>query len=156
MNVKLISFLEVSLDLQLKTRNWRNQENVIPYFKIKNIREDMHLDWLKSMKSKKPKTIAFLIKIEEHYVGVTYFSYIDYVKRTSDWGIYIHDEKYRGKGVGKQVLMNCISYAKEEILIDVLFLDVLKTNVKAVRLYENCGFKKIDEENLFCRYQLIL
>ena len=156
MNIELISFLEVSPDLQLETRNWRNQENVIPYFKIKNINEDMHLDWLKSMEGKKPKTVAFVIKIEGHYVGVAYFHYIDYIKRKTDWGIYIHDENYRGKGIGKQVLMNCIRYAKDEISLEVLCIDTLKTNMKARRLYETCGFKKIEEENLFCRYQLIL
>lgn len=81
MSVEFINFLDMPYELQLESRNWRNQDNVAGFFKIKNIDEETHIKWLKKLALEKPSIIAFFIKSDENYVGVTYFHSIDYEKR---------------------------------------------------------------------------
>jgi len=155
--IELIPFSEVEYDLQLKTRLWRNSKQVTPYFKIKEIDEETHKKWLQSLKNENPRNVAFLIVYDSVHVGVTYFHSIDYEKKCADWGMYIYLEDYKGKGIGTQVLEQCIAYAKNVLKMKCLYLDVLATNKRAVHLYKKCGFQFIgQEENNFLRYKLDL
>ena len=155
--VKLVNFLDVSYELQLQTRYWRNSSDVAKYFKIKNIEEDVHAKWLESLHREKPTTVAFMIEIDGEYIGVTYFHSINYDLGYADWGMYIYDTKHRGKGVGTKVLQNCIKYAKNVMHFNTLYLDVLNTNNPAIALYEKCGFRFVEKEkDNFLRYCLLL
>lgn len=153
--LELINFLDLPTDLQLKTRHWRNQKNVSNYFKIKEIDEETHKNWLASLQEESIQNIAFFIKYENQYVGVTYFHSIDYDKNQGDWGIYLHDENIRGKGIGFKALTKCIEYAKERLKLKILYLDVMANNIAAIKVYEKCNSKLIaKEENNFLRYKL--
>ncbi len=49
-------------------------------------------------------------------------------------------EDYRGKGIGKMLFGHIISYAKEQKM-EFITLEVRKTNVPAIKIYEGLGFK---------------
>ena len=154
MNISLVSFLDVPYDLQMKTREWRNSEQVTKYFRIPHITEEQHKKWLASLHNNPPSTIAFMIMDDAEPVGVTYFHAINYDAKEADWGIYIYDEKYRGKGIGNIALADCIKYAKENLKLSRLYLDVKESNHRAINLYEKQGFKKIGTEDAnFLRYR---
>lgn len=151
--VKLINFVNVPYELQLETRNWRNSKHVTIFFRIPYIEEETHKKWLESLKQKEPKNIAFIIEYNNKPIGVTYFHSINYENSTCDWGIYIYEENYRGKKIGDKVLKKCINYAKE-LEIKNIYLDVLKTNSGAKKLYENNGFKILTKDTSdFLRYK---
>ena len=78
MNISLVSFLDVPYDLQMKTREWRNSEQVTKYFRIPHITEEQHKKWLASLHNNPPSTIAFMIMDDAEPVGVTYFHSINY------------------------------------------------------------------------------
>ncbi len=156
MNLILTNFLNLPYDLQLETRNWRNSDNVAKFFKLQHISKETHIDWLEKLKEEKPKAIAFLISENGENIGVTYFHSIDYQYCLGDWGIYIHNEKYRGKGVGKFALCESIRRAKNELHLDTLFLDVRSDNKVALRLYEKYGFSPVSRDGDFIRYRKVL
>lgn len=56
-------------------------------------------------------------------------------------GIVIKDS-YQGRGIGKILMNNLITYAKKE-KIKSIYLTVLTDNVKAIRLYEKYGFVRL-------------
>ena len=154
MTVRLASFVDIPYEIQLKTREWRNSENVTKYFKIKHIDTETHKKWLQSLTMDNPKNIAFLIMYNEHPVGVTYFHSIDYEKKEADWGIYIYDSNLRGVGIGKNTLENCLEYARNRLTVSTVYLDVLKDNYRAISLYEKMGFVRIDsDDDVFLRYK---
>ncbi len=153
MTVKLIPLLELPRELQMETRHWRNSEKVARYFKIKYIDEATHINWLNIQAQPLPRIVAYIICVDEQHSGVVYFHSIDREKGIADWGIYIHLPQLRGKGVGKTVLTKSISMAREQLGLHTLYLDVKKDNMSAVRLYEDCGFVYLyDEEDGFARY----
>nr|WP_165983590.1 N-acetyltransferase [Macrococcus goetzii] len=46
----------------------------------------------------------------------------------------------RGKGIGKQLLKEIISWAINNDSVENLCLGVLSTNINAIKLYQSCGF----------------
>ncbi len=143
MNIELKPFNDIPYELQMETRNWRNSKEVKKYFKISNITVEMHKKWLESLKETNPKNIAFVINKDNRPIGVTYFHSVNYSQKQADWGIYIYNEELRGQGIGEVVLTKCIEYAKEILNLNKLFLDVLKSNHRAIKLYEKLGFTRI-------------
>ena len=151
--IELVNFLSISYELQLQTRNWRNQKNVSDFFKIKFIDEETHTKWLHKLTEKKPTTIAFLIKYDNNFVGVTYFHSISYERNLGEWGIYISNENIRGLGIGTMALSECINFAKNNLKLKKIYLYVLNTNNKAISLYEKIGFRLIENKSKFLRYE---
>lgn len=49
--------------------------------------------------------------------------------------------EYRGKGVGKELVMALLQEAKKRDAKNT-FLEVRESNINAIALYEKCGFKK--------------
>ncbi|MDR0295929.1 MAG: GNAT family N-acetyltransferase [Prevotellaceae bacterium] len=141
--VELINFLDTLYEKQLATLTWRNAEQVAKYFQIKYIEEKIHKNWLAKLAMPNPKAIAFFIRINGQDIGVTYFHSIDHEKKQTDWGIYIYDETMRRKGVGKEALSECLRYAENVLKLNMVFLEILESNVAAKSLYEKFGFKLI-------------
>ena len=60
-NIELVPFADVSFDIQMETRGWRNKADVARYFKIPAIDEATHGNWLASLRVDRPKSMAFFI-----------------------------------------------------------------------------------------------
>lgn len=52
--------------------------------------------------------------------------------------------QYRGKGVGKAILIKCLEALKNMYRCDEAFLEVRVSNKTAIRLYEKIGFTILD------------
>jgi UDP-4-amino-4,6-dideoxy-N-acetyl-beta-L-altrosamine N-acetyltransferase len=154
MQIKLVNLKDADYKLQLEVRNWRNSEHVAKYFQIPNIDEETHKNWLKSLNEEKPKNIAFLIEVDGKFVGLAYFLKIDYEIKQADWGMYIYNQDLRGRGIGATVIQKCIDFARRYDLIKIK-LEVLNTNLGAIKLYEKSGFvftKEKDDKILFYEF----
>lgn len=156
MNVSLQNFIDAPRSLQLESRDWRNSPQVSSFFRIPNIDEATHVRWLQSLLCSPPRVIAFFIQCDSIPVGVTYFSRICYAKKRGDWGIYIKDDAYRGRGVGRIALKSCILYAKDVLGLSRVELDVLPTNLRAISMYKACGFSIENASNDIIRMTLDL
>ncbi len=157
MDVKLVSFLDLPFTVQMNTLNWRNNYEITKFFKIKYISPETHRAWLQSLTLDYPSNMAWIIQYNKEFVGVTYFHSINYKNLFCDFGIYIYNTIYQSKGIGKIVLREMINIATNKLYMKTIYLDVSKTNIKAIMLYESMGFKLIssnDTSNNFLRYVL--
>jgi RimJ/RimL family protein N-acetyltransferase len=75
------------------------------------------------------------------------FAYVN-VKRTlmknillGELGIFV-GESHRGKGIGNKLIANLLLFSKK-YNVRVVYLTVLSDNVRAIRLYQKYGFKKV-------------
>lgn len=64
----------------------------------------------------------------------------------------IVDEKFRGKGIGTQLLNEILSLAKENFKMDFVHLEVYEGN-PAIRLYERSGFTQYGVQKHFIKDQ---
>lgn len=153
MKVQLVNFLEKEASLQVETLSWRNAPHVARYFQIQAIDMATHLNWLQKLKELPPTTVAFFIEVNQKSVGVTYFHSIDYETQSADWGIYLHDENTRGRGIGKEALRLSLAYAQTTLQLRRVYLEVLSDNLVAKHLYEQVGFRLLEQKGSVLRYQ---
>lgn len=86
------------------------------------------------------KNSYFLVaRIDEKIVGFAGFKKI--LDEADIMNIVVHKD-FRGQGIGSKLLESLISYAKDNNL-KILNLEVNETNIHAIHLYDNFGFKYI-------------
>ena len=61
-------------------------------------------------------------------------------------GFIIVDDSLRGKGYGKELILQTIEYARKNLNATSISLGVFKNNPSALRCYESVGFKEIGQE----------
>ena len=76
-NIKLINFIDLTLDEKKIVLNWRNNSNIKKWMlTTQNIILQDHLNYIESLKLKKDK-MYFLVKDTQKYIGVIDFINID-------------------------------------------------------------------------------
>lgn len=92
-----------------------------------------------------------IYSINSHPWFIVYFCgfRIGYIRISGDKGkLYIgmdiHPD-YRGRGYSKVVYKEFINLIYKDTQIKDLWLEVLKTNPRAIHIYESLGFEKVDE-----------
>ncbi|WP_053007636.1 GNAT family N-acetyltransferase [Pragia fontium] len=77
-------------------------------------------------------------------IGACGFKYIK--SEQAELWCYIGNSSFWGKGLGRYILNEMFRRSKS-LNINEIYLHVSKYNIRAIKLYESCGFLKIKEEN---------
>lgn len=103
----------------------------------------------KRMRADEPEQV-FMIEDEEHRKTIGKIR-VDR-KSTETWiyGFAIFPE-YQGRGFGRRILKQVV--LEEETRGNAIYLEVEATNAHALRLYEECGFKVIGQQDYY-QYQV--
>ncbi|WP_188109967.1 UDP-4-amino-4,6-dideoxy-N-acetyl-beta-L-altrosamine N-acetyltransferase [Sulfurimonas hydrogeniphila] len=138
---QLISFPDLS-DLEKEmVLQWRNHLDVKKWmYRNTEISLYEHLEHINLLEQKKDK--YFLVKKNDIFLGVIYFTDIDYKKRECYFGLYANPfEKIAG--VGQVLEQLCINYVFKNLKFKKLKLEVFKDNKKAINLYKKFNFKEV-------------
>lgn len=142
MSIKLINFIDLSLEEKKMILEWRNQPEIKACMYNQNeITLEEHLNFIETLKTKEDK-LYFLVKKESEYIGVIDFTQI--IKKESlHMGIYGNPNK---RGNGKILLNEIIKYSFNILKVKKIFSEVFKENNKAYELYKKFEFKDISEK----------
>lgn len=66
---------------------------------------------------------------------------------SSEWGIVI-TASMQNKGYGKEALLRSVEYGFNELGLSRIFLIVYADNPRAIHVYEQCGFKEFDRNEV--------
>lgn len=133
--------LKSGAELQERVRTWRNSDRVrLSMINTGIIEEKQHLQWLTSLKINSPGQIVRVAFDGETPFGIITLKDIDRHSSRSDWGMYIGDERFLGRGLGRRMLLDLLEWAFEEEGLNRLYTSVLADNSKAVALYLDGGF----------------
>lgn len=86
------------------------------------------------------KVVQFIIMVGGHPVGSTFLRDIDTTHRKAEFGIFIGDMEFHGKGVGTRATRLILDYAFSYLNLHRVYLRVLKNNTGAIKSYEKAGF----------------
>jgi RimJ/RimL family protein N-acetyltransferase len=122
--------------------NWFKDKTVKKFilFKCRNINE-LKLDVIKRIENR--KNIFFAIFYKKIHIGNFFFHDLDYKKKSACIGILIGKRKWRGKGVGYEIIKKMIYWVFKKKKITKLFLGVNKNNKIALKLYQKLNFQII-------------
>lgn len=125
---------------------WRNAPRVRDNFIYrKPFTREGHLNWIRTQ-IEPGYVVQFMIceTASDRAVGSVYFRDIDREKRRAEYGIFIGEEDALGKGYATAAAKIALSYAFEELALDLIFLRVFADNIGARKSYEKAGFRLIE------------
>ncbi|MHB1394499.1 MAG: GNAT family N-acetyltransferase [Clostridia bacterium] len=87
-------------------------------------------------------SIIFVAEYNSFLVGMLDFSAPpnERTRHCGEFGMLVRKE-YWGKGIGKSLVRELIEWAKQTNIIAKINLKVREDNIRAIKLYENFGFK---------------
>lgn len=143
--IEFIDILQVDDELKEKVRQWRNKEEIRKCMLNQDIisREE-HFKWLEGLKRREDWKF-WVIFVNKIPIGSIYLQNINYRELTSEWGFYIGEESYRGKGLSKCILFNLLKIFFDKMKFKTLFTKILPNNTVALNLYKKFKFKEIDK-----------
>jgi len=116
------------------------------YFPIRNV------EWI-GISRYEEKTELFAVKAGDGYVGLVGGGY-DEDGVTGYINPLMIDERYQGKGYGRQAMLLMIAYLREQLHVTKINIGHRKVNTAAAHLYESLGFRIIGEAGNEYRRQL--
>jgi len=69
--------------------------------------------------------------------------HVDFINRSAEFGIFIGDKKYRGKGIGEEATRLILDFGFNALNLHHIWLRVFSFNKNAIGLYKKVGFKII-------------
>ena len=78
----------------------------------------------------------------DEMIGTISLENINYRNRSAELGVFIGDENYRGKGIGKEAIHLILDYGFNYLNLNSIQLTVLSFNERAIACYKKCGFKE--------------
>ena len=138
--IKFVEYNEIFLE---KSWEWLNDKEIKYLTCTPDFTKEQQKEWFLSLKGKKDYFIKGVL-CNNTPIGVAG------LKNITDtdgeyWG-YIGEKEYWNKGIGKE-LINYISHYGYILNLKEIYLKVIKDNIRAIKLYQKMGFKKLLKEN---------
>ena len=123
-----------------KMLEWMTAKDVNNYFRFdpKMISLESCEQFIKNSFNDLNKTYA--IDINEEYIGSISLKNIDMQNLNAEFAISIRNN-YRGQGFGKNAIKKILKIAFEDLKLHKVYLNVFSDNSRAIKLYEESGFK---------------
>lgn len=128
---------------------WRNSESVCKNLCTQvPITPQMHTDYFEKY-VQTGKCRQFIISVteegDEYDIGTVFLKNVDLEKKQAECGIFIGENRARGKGYGQTAVQLILSHAFDELRLERVYAIVFCDNISSLRLFEKIGFRK---ENL--------
>ncbi len=146
--IEFKNILDVEPKIRGQARIWRNRPEIRSNMLTQHIiSEKEHSQWLDSLKKRKDR-IVWIIYYQGIPIGSCYLHDIKYDQKQSEWGYYIGEGEYRGKGLSKFILSELMNISFNQLGLEKLITSVLKHNRRAYQIYQKFGFvEKQDTDN---------
>lgn len=134
-----------------KLYHWCKKEFIYEWFEQRILSYDEIVNKYK-LKLKNKKQDLYIIRLDNKDIGLVQIykfendsnlSNLDKYKNTYEYDLFIGEEDYLNKGIGKKIVdtINEIIYKKYKA--DSIILRPFKRNARAIKCYEKCNFKKV-------------
>jgi len=144
--MKLINILDVDDELKEKVRIWRNEERVRKCMLTQHvISSQEHQTWLEKLTTGDTQKL-WVVFLDDTPFGIVSLSNIDAVRRTSEWGFYIGEDSFLGKGLGRKMICKLLMLYFDFMKYDELITKVLSANLRVIHLYTQFKFRPTGTE----------
>ena len=149
-NDRIVLRLLEYADLPL-TLSWRNRDEIRKWFlNTAIIPIDDHYAWFERYQEL-DNDFVFLIlakEIQNIPVGQISLYAIDWKMKTAEFGrLMIGEPRAQGKGIAKNATQLLLSYSRDVLGLDKIFLEVKEKNKVAISIYKSSGFVERDNKD---------
>lgn len=135
----ILQFLKIREEYLEKIRLWRMSEEVTKYlYTDPKITPEDQRKWYQRIVQDLSR-MDWVINVDGKDVGVICLYDIDAVNRRCFWAYYLGEQTTRGKGIGKAVELNILSYVFERLDFHKLCCEVFEWNEFVVEVHQKYG-----------------
>lgn len=142
-----VALLEMEEEDQPHFRQWLSENRELREL-INDLRvptEETQEKWFARSQQPDRKFFSLVTVPERELIGNAGFVDIDESQKKATLRITIGNPVYLGKGLGSEAVSLLARYAFEVAEWETLILEVLETNVRAIKSYEKAGFTRVSE-----------
>ena len=143
-----INYVRPSFDLVPEYLEMVNDiENVARFIgdRREPLTEKDEIDYIKNKMDNSATMFSMIEKKTNKFIGNIEF--FNRVFEEAEWGIVI-TTKMQNKGYGKESLKRSVEYGFNELGLTRIYLSVYANNPRAIRVYEECGFKEYERDEV--------
>ncbi len=107
--------------------------------------EQQEIDYIKDKMDNNATMFSMLEKGTNKFIGNIEF--FNRVFEEAEWGIVI-TTSMQNKGYGTEALKRSVEYGFNELSLNRIYLGVYVNNPRAIHVYENCGFKEYERDDV--------
>jgi RimJ/RimL family protein N-acetyltransferase len=133
----------ISIDDADKYTEWLNDNEITQYLSLYPVMISLQGEKELLLSIAKGQNYAIIDLPTNVLIGNCGFVDIDTINRTAEVGIFIGNKDYLNKGYGKEALALLVTYGFNALNLRNIMLKVYSFNKRAIRCYENIGFKII-------------
>jgi diamine N-acetyltransferase len=133
-----------------QTLAWRNQDGIRRwFFSSQRLTPEQHAEWFARYRQR-DDDFVFIIEEAGHPhtgtrlrpIGQAALYDIDWVRGTAQYGrLMIGETDAAGRGLAREVTDALVALALGQLGLQEIHLEVLPGNVRAIKVYEACGFE---------------
>ncbi len=140
-------------DLPL-TRAWRNQDHIRKWFFDPNhIGARQHREWFRQYRER-DDDFTFIIEESAGHraIGQVALYHIDWVNGRAELGrLMIGVAEAADKGLAHEATQLLVDFALTELALSEVYLEVYEQNIRARKIYEQCGFQVVAQNGNIIR-----
>lgn len=138
-----IQLRPITIEDSEKIIHWRNSALVKSHFILQtDFTMESQKKWMEQV-IEKGKAVQFMIEVIEEGdfdIGTVYLRDLDELHKKAEYGIFIGEEFFLGKGFGTEAARLMLDFAFRELGLHKIYLQVLSDNERAIKSYEKAGF----------------
>ena len=134
-------------------KEWmKNKENILIFQNdFLNLTDIDIKNFILNSFTKSNQHFAIINDEDDEYLGTISLKNIDYKNKHAEYAISSR-EIVRGTGINEKATELLLKYAFNELELDRVYLNVLSSNIRAIKFYRKCGFVY---EGTFIKHMII-
>lgn len=134
----MITLRPLKIEDKVLMKEWMLDPEVTQFFRFNEFNDFKVTNFINNSINDVSNKHLAIINESDEYLGTISLKNIDLLNHHAEYAIVLR-KKYWGKGIGKISTQLILDYAIQQGLHKI-YLNVLKTNSSAIKLYTSCGF----------------
>jgi RimJ/RimL family protein N-acetyltransferase len=152
---KSLIFVDYTEEILEKSWLWLNDPEIKRLTSTPDFTKENQKAWFDKLSDLKNYYIKGL-SYDGQIIGVAGLKKISYISKEAEYFGYIGEKNLWGQGLSKHILLEFADQAKKIFQLNHLYLNVIPENIRAIKAYENFGFRIDSIENNNVRMSLKL
>jgi RimJ/RimL family protein N-acetyltransferase len=136
----ILTFTDYNEEILEKSWGWLNDPEIKKLTNSPEFTREDQKKWFYSLANNSSYYIKGL-SLNNMSIGVAGLKKINNENNDAEYFGYIGEKQFWGKGLSRRILSEMVLVAKKEFKLKHLYLNVIPENIRAIRAYENFGFR---------------